>query len=140
MTTLRALRLANPLRVVRLLGFASVLGIIAASEVSARADRQQIGVQLVADGLIAPVDVTFAPEDDKDRRFIVDQTGFVLVLKLDGAVQATPFLDITDRVVIQSQFDERGLLALAFHPRFKKNGRLYVQYSAAREGPNILRR
>ena len=87
MTTLRALRLANPLRVVRLLGFASVLGIIAASEVSARADRQQIGVQLVADGLVAPVDLTFAP-DGSDRRFIVDQTGLVLVLKSDGHVRA----------------------------------------------------
>lgn len=49
----------------------------------------------------------------------------------------TPFLDITDRVVLQSAFDERGLLALAFHPRFATNGKLYVQYSARREGDNV---
>ena len=61
----------------------------------------------------------------------MDQTGLVLILTPEGTVLPIPFLDITDRVVIQSAFDERGLLALAFHPRFARNGKLYVQYSAA---------
>jgi hypothetical protein len=64
-------------------------------------------------------------------------TGLVLTLTPKGTVLPTPFLDITDRVVIQSAFDERGLLALVFHPRFARNGKIYVQYSAAQEGPNI---
>jgi glucose/arabinose dehydrogenase len=136
MRTRRALDLAS-LRRASLLILASVLALVAVSEAAAREDRQQIGVELVVDGLVAPVDVTFALDDEARRRFIVDQTGLVLVLKSDGSVQATPFLDITDRVVIQSAFDERGLLALAFHPQFKKNGKLYVQYSAKREDPNI---
>ena len=55
----------------------------------------------------------------------------------EGRVLRRPFLDIADRVVIQSAFDERGLLDLAFHPRFASNGKLYVQYSAERSGPNI---
>src|SRR4029453_12324286 len=109
-----------------LLSLASLLGIILAPDVAARGNGPKIDVQLVADGLVAPLDLTFAP-DGSDRRFIVDQTGLVLVLKSDGHLRPTPFLDITDRVVIQSAFDERGLLALAFHPRFKKNGKLYVQ-------------
>jgi glucose/arabinose dehydrogenase len=96
----------------------------------------QLDVTLVADGLVAPLDLTFAP-DSSGRRFIVDQTGVVLILTAAGEVLPTPFLDITDRVVLQSAFDERGLLAIAFHPRFATNGKLYVQYSARREGPNI---
>jgi glucose/arabinose dehydrogenase len=96
----------------------------------------RLDVQLVAGGLVAPVDLTFAT-DGSQRRFIVDQRGLVLILTPAGAVRPTPFLDIRDRVVLQSEFDERGLLALAFHPRFQRNGKLYVQYSARREGDNI---
>jgi glucose/arabinose dehydrogenase len=99
-------------------------------------DGPQLDVELVADGLVAPVGLTFAP-DGSGRRFIVDQTGLVLILTPDGRVLRTPFLDIADRVVIQSEFDERGLLDLAFHPRFASNGKLYVQYSAQRAAENI---
>jgi glucose/arabinose dehydrogenase len=96
----------------------------------------QLDVELVADGLVAPLSLTFAP-DGSGRRFIVDQTGLVLILTPEGRVLPIPFLDITDRVVLQSAFDERGLLELAFHPRFASNGKLYVQYSAQRDGENI---
>ena len=124
------------MKTLRCLGFAGLLGIVLASDVVAHGKGAQLDVQLVADGLVAPVDVAFAP-DGSNRRFIVDQTGLVLILASEGNVRGAPFLDITDRVVIQSEFDERGLLALAFHPRFARNGKIYVQYSAPREGPNI---
>jgi glucose/arabinose dehydrogenase len=97
---------------------------------------QQLDVELVADGLVAPLNLTFAP-DGSGRRFIVDQIGLVLILTPDGRVLPTPFLDITDRVVLQTAFDERGLLELAFHPHFARNGKLYVQYSGPRAGENI---
>lgn len=116
--------------------FAGLFAIASVLDVAARDAEPRLDVQLVADGLVSPVDLTYAP-DGSNRRFIVDQNGLVLTLTPEGVVLPTPFLDITDRVVIQSAFDERGLLALAFHPRFAKNGKLYVQYSAAREGPNI---
>lgn len=29
--------------------------------------------------------------------------------------------------------DERGLLSLAFHPNYKKNGKLYVSYTTNQE-------
>jgi hypothetical protein len=98
--------------------------------------QHQLDVELVVDGLVAPLDLTFAP-DGSGRRFVVDQTGLILTLTPDGDVLSTPFLDITDRVVLQSAFDERGLLGLAFHPRVGENGKLYVHYSAEREGDNI---
>jgi glucose/arabinose dehydrogenase len=47
-----------------------------------------------------------------------------------------PFLDIRDRIIqLRTDFDERGLLGLAFHPGYAKNGRFFVYYSAPlREG------
>jgi glucose/arabinose dehydrogenase len=124
------------MRTLRSLYFAGFLVTVLGLDVAERGDGPRLDVELVADGLVAPVDLTFSP-DRSHRRFIVDQTGLVLILTPEGTVLPTPFLDISDRVVIQSAFDERGLLALGFHPRFARNGKLYVQYSAAREGPNI---
>lgn len=113
-----------------LLLFGSAVPILAADA------ARSLDVKLVADGLTSPLDLTFAP-DGSGRRFIVDQTGLVLVLTAEDKVLPTPFLDIVKRVVLQSAFDERGLLALAFHPQFAKNGKFYIHYSTAREGPNI---
>src|SRR5687768_15467719 len=123
-------------KAIRCLGLVGLFTLALVVEAGGRDDQRTLDVQLVADGLVAPLDLTFSP-DGSGRRFIVDQTGLVLILTPEGTVLPTPFLDITDRVVIQSAFDERGLLALAFHPRFARNGKLYVQYSFAREGPNI---
>ena len=124
------------MKLVPSIGLACLLGLAPAVGVPAQGDGPQLDVALVAGGLVAPLDVTFAP-DGRGRRFIVDQTGLVLILTPQGEVRTTPFLDITDRVVLQSAFDERGLLALAFHPRFAVNGKLYVHYSARREGANV---
>ncbi len=45
----------------------------------------------------------------------------------NGAVDQTPFLDISDRV--GSSGSEQGLLSVAFHPNYKENGRLFVDYT-----------
>jgi glucose/arabinose dehydrogenase len=134
-------KMLAPLGVVALLGsmlagHQSAAGEPPADRGAAWGDGPQLDVELVAEGLVAPLSLTFAP-DGSSRRFIVDQTGLVLILTPDGRVLPTPFLDITDQVVLQSAFDERGLLELAFHPEYASNGKLYVQYSAQREGVNI---
>jgi hypothetical protein len=122
--------------IVRPVVLVALLGLAPAADIRGAGDGPRLDVVLVATGLVAPLDLTFAP-DGSGRRFIVDQTGLVHVLTPGGRVLPDPFLDITDRVVLQSAFDERGLLALAFHPRFGTNGKLYVHYSARREGENI---
>jgi glucose/arabinose dehydrogenase len=124
------------MKTVRSLALGMLFTVALTTDVPGQGEGPQLDVKLVADGLVAPLDLTFAP-DGSARRFIVDQTGLILILTAAGQVLPTPFLDITDRVVLQSAFDERGLLAVAFHPRFATNGKLYVQYSARREGPNI---
>ena len=41
-----------------------------------------------------------------------------------------PFLDLREHIVeLNSFYDERGLLGLAFHPDFATNGHFYVSYS-----------
>ena len=51
---------------------------------------------------------------DPKRLFVVEKAGRIRLIK-NGAAQATPFLDITDRV--GSAGSEQGLLGLAFPPR-----------------------
>ena len=47
----------------------------------------------------------------------------------------TPFLDISDKLAtLNPFFDERGLLGVAFHPDYGRNGRFFVRYSAPRDG------
>lgn len=84
------------------------------------------GIQatLVASGLSQPLDLT-APPGDTARVFVVEKTGAIRILK-NGAVQSTPFLDLSARV---SSGGEQGLLGLAFHPQYAANGKFYVNYT-----------
>jgi glucose/arabinose dehydrogenase len=92
-----------------------------------------IRLDLVVDGLVGPVGATHAG-DGSGRLFIVDQAGQIRIVQ-DGALLATPFLDLTDKIVeVSAFFDERGVLGLAFHPDYENNGRFFVRYSAPREG------
>ena len=44
---------------------------------------------------------------------------------------ATPFLDISSKMVsLMTNYDERGLLGLAFHSNYASNGKFYVFYTA----------
>jgi glucose/arabinose dehydrogenase len=102
-------------------------------------------LRLVAEGLTSPV--TLVPANDRSRRlFVVDQAGTIQILRPDGTLAPEPFLDLRDRLVeLMPDFDERGVLGLAFHPRFAKNGRFFVYYSAplrpgAPDGFNVTSR
>ncbi len=89
-----------------------------------------IALESVAEGLTAPLGLT-APPDDTGRLFVVDQAGMIRVIAADGELLDRPFLDVRDRMVdLQEDFDERGLLGMAFHPGYADNGRLFVYYSA----------
>ena len=91
---------------------------------------QAVDIELVADGFVSPVAFVSA-NDGTNRMFLVDQTGLVKVVDMEGKVQENNFLDLQDKVVKLSQnYDERGLLGLAFHPNFRENGRFFVYYSA----------
>jgi glucose/arabinose dehydrogenase len=88
---------------------------------------------LVASGLSQPLDLQSAL-DDQTRIFVVEQAGRVRLIK-NGALVPSPFLDITGRV--GSGGNEQGLLGLALHPRFRANGRFFVNYTDQRGNTHI---
>jgi glucose/arabinose dehydrogenase len=81
--------------------------------------------EFVGSGLDSPVYLT-APANDT-RIFIVEQPGKIRVVK-NGALVATPFLDITSLVTYGG---EQGLLSMAFDPSYATNGRFYVYHNDA---------
>jgi len=102
---------------------------------AARAALPAVAVELVAEGFNAPIFLV-EPPDGSGRRFLGEQMGLVYRLGADGRPLATPFIDLREKMApLLKAFDERGLLALAFHPDFARNGLCYVIYSAKRR-PN----
>ncbi|MCP4786009.1 MAG: DUF1080 domain-containing protein [Fuerstiella sp.] len=82
---------------------------------------------------IRPMALTHAG-DGSNRMFAGTQRGAVYVFPNDPqASQASLFLDIRDNVNDWKNDNEEGLLGLAFHPNYRKNGYLYVYYSSAKE-------
>lgn len=80
-----------------------------------------------------PIFVTHAG-DKSGRLFVGSQYGTIYVMPNDESVEeAEVFLDITDRVMYKDQENEEGLLGIAFHPDFKKNGEFFLYYTAKKE-------
>jgi glucose/arabinose dehydrogenase len=89
-----------------------------------------VELEEVAGGFTSPVGMA-VPPDGSGRIIVVDQVGLLRVVTAEGEVLGTPFLDVADRMVdLSEDYDERGLLGLAFHPDYAANGRFYVYYSA----------
>lgn len=87
----------------------------------------------VADGFADPAGVT-AANDGSGRIFVVERVGRVRIVHKDGKVQPEPFLDLTNfnplGSDVQTGFVEQGLWSIAFHPKFKENGYVYVHYAS----------
>jgi glucose/arabinose dehydrogenase len=97
---------------------------------STNPNADTVRLRPVADGLVAPLGLSVAP-DGSNRLFIVDQVGSIRIVDSSGHLLADRFLDLSDRIVdILPAYDERGLLGLAFHPRYAENGRFFVVYNA----------
>ncbi|MFQ5526277.1 MAG: PQQ-dependent sugar dehydrogenase [Thermoanaerobaculia bacterium] len=65
------------------------------------------------------------PSDGSGRLFVPLQTGHIRIIE-NGRVLPADFLDISSRV--ECCENERGLVGLEFHPKYKKNGFFYVVY------------
>jgi glucose/arabinose dehydrogenase len=77
----------------------------------------------VASGFDSPVHVTGKRGDS--RLYVVEQEGRIRIVQ-NGRIRGT-MLDIRSRVQCCG---EQGLLSVAFHPRFARNGRYFVYYTA----------
>src|SRR5580692_5833171 len=84
-----------------------------------------------------PVGMCQAP-DGSDRRFIVEQTGRILIIPggSDGS-SVKEFLNITERkpFVDLGANTHVGLISVAFHPGYKTNGLFYIFYAQTNANP-----
>jgi glucose/arabinose dehydrogenase len=99
------------------------------------ADLNTVKLQLneVASGFDQPLFLTHAG-DGSGQTYVVEQPGTVALLDREGHTVAEKFLDIKERI---SSGGERGLLGLAFHPGFRLNGRVFVDYTD-RNGDTVI--
>jgi len=83
----------------------------------------QVTTQVVATGFSSPLDLE-QPNDNSGRLFVVEQGGTIRIIQ-NGSVLASPFLDISTKVINNG---EMGLLGVTFHPSFSTNRKFYVNY------------
>lgn len=83
---------------------------------------QGVSLQQVAAGLGAITGIANAGDG---RLLLTLREGRIVVFE-NGAARAQDFLDIRTRV---GSGGERGLLSMAFHPRYPENGRFFVNYT-----------
>ena len=107
----------------------AALALAAAETVAAPAWTQ------VASGLTSPVEVTHAG-DGSERLFVVEQDGRIRLIK-SGALLPGPFVDLG---ALTARDGERGLLGVAFHPRYATNRQFFVNYTRRSDGATIIAR
>lgn len=99
----------------------------------------RIALETVASGLVAPGLLVPDPSGST-RLYVVDQAGQIYTID-DGELAEAPFLDVNDLMVtLRANYDERGLLGLAFHPGYADAnhpgyGRFYTYTSEPVQGP-----
>ena len=84
----------------------------------------------IAAGLKRPLYVTHAG-DGSSRLFLVEQSGKIWILE-EGEFSGLTFLNVSNLispVALTSQYSERGLLGLAFHPEYTDNGSFFINYT-----------
>ena len=108
-------------------------GTSSTAQAAPTSNKVTLGVEEVASGLDQPVYVT-APAADP-RLFIVEQPGRIRIVE-NGKLLDKPFLDIVSKV---GSGGERGLLSVAFHPQYRSNGFLFVNYTDKKGDTQIER-
>lgn len=83
-----------------------------------------IQLEEFASGFADPVDIAHAGDS---RLFIVEREGYIKILDSLGNTLPDNFLDI--HTMIESGYQEQGLLGLAFHPDYATNGFFFVNYT-----------
>jgi glucose/arabinose dehydrogenase len=85
------------------------------------AEQVRLNLTPIAEGLLLPSDLAFAPDGSL---FVAERTGAVRVVK-DGVLTDAPALDLTNEI----GRPEGGLLSLALDPNFEDNGFMYMLYA-----------
>ena len=96
----------------------------APAETTTEAEPLRLRLERVASGLAAPLHLA-STASEPGRLYVVEQEGRIRVVE-DERLLPEPFLDIADLV---RSGGEQGLLSLAFHPEYERNGLFYVDYT-----------
>jgi hypothetical protein len=102
----------------------------------------RVKLRPIVTGLNLPtvIKTTILPGEQEEKLIIATQVGEIFSI---GNGTINTFLDIRPRIIklgaFGGNYDERGLLGLAFHPDFSNNGLFYLHYSVAgTQGPGAL--
>ena len=132
--SLRSVALAAPVLLASILVAASVAQDAAPAKGAPRPQKAtlpKVKLQRVSPEITLrrPIQVVFEP-GDSTRMYVLEQPGRILILDPNDrdAKEAKVFMDIHGQV--NSKGNEEGLLSLAFHPDFAKNGRFFLFYTA----------
>ena len=86
-----------------------------------------------------PVYTATAPgKASRNLLFVVERHGTVRVVRGDTVLDK-PFIDVTDDTAVEfagQDFNERGLLSIAFDPGYARNGRFYL-YSTSKPDADV---
>lgn len=75
-----------------------------------------------------------APDDGTGRLFVGNQDGQIWVISRDGSVEKEPLVDLEARI---RSGGEQGLLAIAVHPAFPTDPRVFVDFTD-RNGDTVI--
>ncbi len=76
-----------------------------------------------------PIVVTHSG-DGSDRLFVMEQHGVIYTFQNDPEVtESHVYLDLREKVNYQDRQNEEGFLGMAFHPKYKENGHVFVYYT-----------
>ncbi len=92
-----------------------------------------IELKTILNGLVSPLGLA-EPDDGSGRLFVYDQAGKAWVVTPSGPLN-TPLIDLRNRLVPQTTYDERGFIGLATHPHFAQHPLLYTYTSEPVSGP-----
>lgn len=118
------MRISTPLYA---LSFA-LTGLLGLTAVHGEQKVPTIGLKKLSEGYVAPV--CLVPDPTSDDLIVVDQIGVAYRLQADGKRAEKPFLDVRSKLTeLKGGFDERGLLSVAFHPKFPDTAKVFAYYS-----------
>jgi glucose/arabinose dehydrogenase len=95
-------------------------------------------LELVTRETVEAVGLEAVPGEPLGRLFVVEKRGPIRILR-GKTLDKTPFYDMTGKVSLwKAANGEQGLLGLAFHPQYLKNGRLFIHFTDPKGDTRIV--
>ena len=94
--------------------------------------QPSITLQPFCTGFTWPVKIANCGDE---RLFVIQKTGKIFIVDSAGVKNPTPFIDLSTIATVPTSISsERGTLGIAFHPNYRQNGYIYIDYTRAADG------